>query len=226
MAAVPDWATISSLATAGGTLVLAVATFSSVRSATRAARIAEQALLVGVRPVLFPSRPTDLAQRIMWGDRHWSTLGGEQAIVEVSDDIVYLAMSVRNVGSGIAVLRGWRIEPMEDVFTATGAVDEPRILASRPDPATFRLQGRDLYVPAGDVSFWQGAIRGFDDPARAALVEAIEAGERLTVDLLYGDHEGGQRTISRFALSQRGDDEPTWVCSVVKHWNLDRRDPR
>ena len=37
-----DWVTISSLATAGGTLVLAVATFSSVRSANRSARVAEQ----------------------------------------------------------------------------------------------------------------------------------------------------------------------------------------
>ena len=35
-----DWVTISSLATAGGTLVLAVATFSSVRSANRSARVA------------------------------------------------------------------------------------------------------------------------------------------------------------------------------------------
>ena len=40
----PDWVTISSLATAGGTLVLAVATFASVRSANRAARTAELAL--------------------------------------------------------------------------------------------------------------------------------------------------------------------------------------
>jgi hypothetical protein len=31
-----DWTTISSLATAGGTLVLALATFASVRSANRA----------------------------------------------------------------------------------------------------------------------------------------------------------------------------------------------
>ena len=38
----PDWATISSLATAGGTLVLAVATFASVRSANRAAHSAER----------------------------------------------------------------------------------------------------------------------------------------------------------------------------------------
>jgi hypothetical protein len=33
-----DWATISWLATAGGTLVLAVATFRSVKSASRSAR--------------------------------------------------------------------------------------------------------------------------------------------------------------------------------------------
>jgi hypothetical protein len=36
----PDWATIASLATAGGTLVLAVSTFASVKSANRRARLA------------------------------------------------------------------------------------------------------------------------------------------------------------------------------------------
>ena len=39
-----DWVVISSLATAVGTLVLAVATFSAVRSSNRSARIAEAAL--------------------------------------------------------------------------------------------------------------------------------------------------------------------------------------
>src|SRR2546430_15646628 len=61
-----DWPTIASLATAAGTLVLAVATFSSVRFGQRSARIAERstavaerALVVGLRPVLAPSRLTD-----------------------------------------------------------------------------------------------------------------------------------------------------------------------
>src|ERR1700692_4305776 len=54
-----DWVTISALATAGGTLVLAVATFSSVRSANRAARAAERSLLAGLRPVLLASRLQD-----------------------------------------------------------------------------------------------------------------------------------------------------------------------
>ena len=47
-----DWATISSLATAGGTLVLAVATFASVRSSNRTARLAELSLQeFGLTPV-------------------------------------------------------------------------------------------------------------------------------------------------------------------------------
>ena len=221
-----DWATISSLATAGGTLVLAVATFASVRSATRAARIAEQALLVGLRPVLFPSRPTDVAQRLMWGDDHLASLGGEQAVMDVVDGIVYLAMSLRNVGSGIAVLRGWRIEVMDIQMGPTATADAQRAATVRPDPAEFRGQGRDLYVPAGDVSFWQAAMRAADDPARAAVVDAIAAGDRIIVDLLYGDHEGGQATISRFGVVRSSDDETTWFCSVVRHWNLDRADPR
>lgn len=38
---VADWQTISSLATAGGTLVIAAATFSALRSSNRSARVAE-----------------------------------------------------------------------------------------------------------------------------------------------------------------------------------------
>jgi hypothetical protein len=93
-----DWVTISSLATAGGTLVLAVATFASVRSANQAARTAERALQVGLRPLLMPSRLEDPLVKVMWVDGHYSRL---------EDGIVYLAMSLRNVGSGMAVLHGW-----------------------------------------------------------------------------------------------------------------------
>lgn len=66
----PDWGTIASLATAGGTLLLAVSTFASVRSANRAARAAEQSLLVGLRP-LMPSRLPDPEQKILFADRKW-----------------------------------------------------------------------------------------------------------------------------------------------------------
>ena len=47
-----DWTTIASLATAGGTLVLAVATYASVRSSNRSAQASERALSAAIRPVL------------------------------------------------------------------------------------------------------------------------------------------------------------------------------
>src|SRR5438128_8670535 len=86
--AVADWQTISSLATAGGTLVLGIATFSAVRSSQRAARIAEQALLTGMRPLLVPSRPEDPAQKILWSDRHAVRLSGGRALIEEDTGVI------------------------------------------------------------------------------------------------------------------------------------------
>jgi hypothetical protein len=48
----------------------------------------------------------------------------------------------------------------------------------------------------------------------------------LLVDLLYGDHEGGQRTISRFLVSPYPDKDEEWFHAVVQHWSLDREPPR
>ena len=101
--------TISALATAGGTLALAVSTFGSVRSANRAARTAERSLLAGLRPLLLPSRPDDPIQKVPYSDDHWEKLPGGEAIARVTADAVYLAISLRNVADGIAVLHGWRL---------------------------------------------------------------------------------------------------------------------
>ena len=65
-----DWVTISSLATAGTTVILAAATLKSVRSASRAAAAAERAVLVGLRPVLLPSRLPDPNERVFWAADH------------------------------------------------------------------------------------------------------------------------------------------------------------
>ena len=205
--------TISSLATATGTLVLAAATFSSVRSANRAARTAERALLVGLRPLLFPARLGDPLQKIHWGDGHWTRVAGAEAGVEVTDEVVYLVLPLRNAGAGMAVLHGWFPQP------------SPRGLQEHAPPEAFRPQIRDLYVSPNDVGFWQGALRDPADPTFDIMAKVIEQRERFAIDLLYSDHEGGQRTISRFSVSPRGDDQG-WLCSVVRHWNLDRPDPR
>jgi hypothetical protein len=208
-----DWATVASLATALGTLVLAIATFAAVRSANRAARATERALLAGIRPVLMPSRQDDADQKVGFADNRWLKLSGGRAVVDVTDDAVYLAISLRNVGSGLAVLDRWS-------FHAERILGD----ASRPEPADFRRLTRDLYVAAGDVGFWQGAFRDAAEPEFAAVRDAARRREQMTVDLLYGDHEGGQRTITRFAVIP--DSHDGWLAAVGRHWNLDRSDPR
>lgn len=104
-----DWAALSNVATGGGTLVLAVATFASVRSANRSARLAERALLHTMRPVLVQSRLEDRTEKIFWGDQHGTQLKGGHAVAECVDGNVYLAMSLRNVGNGIGILRSWQL---------------------------------------------------------------------------------------------------------------------
>ena len=71
-----DWQTISSLATAGGTLVLALATFSAVRSSNRSARVAEQTMLTNMRPLLVPSLFGDPVQKVLWNDQHTAHIDG------------------------------------------------------------------------------------------------------------------------------------------------------
>jgi hypothetical protein len=87
----------------------------------------------------------------------------------------------------------------------------------------FRLQSRDLYVPAGDIGMWQGALRNPDDQFRADIVDAIEAGQSILIELLYSDLVGRQRTISRFSLFPTGD---SWLASLNRHWYLEWDGPR
>jgi hypothetical protein len=210
---VTDWATIASLSTAGGTLVLAVATFGSVRSANRAARVAERSLQLSLRPVLMPSRTDDPAEKVLFGDGRHLVVRGGMAAVEEADGQIYLAITLRNVGAGLAVLHGWHLWPERQLANVPHA-----------DPSGFRRLQRDLYIAAGDTGYWQGALREPDDELRPAVGEALQRPRALSVDILYGDHEGGQHTISRFGLTPREGSE--WFCSVVRHWSLDGHDPR
>jgi hypothetical protein len=234
---VTDWVTISSLGTAGGTLVLAIATFSSVKSSIRSARVAERSLLAGLRPVLIPSRDGDDEQVVRFGDGHKFKVGGHGGAVDVVDGNLYMGLAVRNGGSGLAVIHGWQALMVE---SARG---------DAPDIERFHRQQRDLYIPAGDTGFWQGAIRDQSDPYETVR-RIVESGERLSIDVLYGDYEGGQRTVARFGLSMRipaeradanaepnpsdGSAEPDppkkgeyrFRAEVIRYFNVDSGDPR
>jgi hypothetical protein len=210
---VADWATISSLATAGGTLVLAGATFSAVRSSNRSARIAEQALQEQRRPVLVHARLDDPMQKVMFADGHWIRAEGSQAVIDEEGGVLYLALALRNVGAGLAVLQGWY--PWADLVTAD--VDHP-------PPEDFRRQVRDIYIAPGDVGVWQGALRDANDDVMRGIAAARAERQPFTIDLLYSDQVGGQRTISRFGVTPASEDR--WLGNVGLHWNLDLAGPR
>src|SRR5262249_26881344 len=155
----------------------------------------------------------DPPEKVSFVDRHWLLVNGGQGLIELTDEVIYLAIPLRNVGRGMAVLHSW-------------TVCEGTSSAQRPDPAEgseFRRPTRGLFVPAGDLGFWQGALRDPEESAFVAVFKAVTAGEAVSVELLYGDNEGGQRTITRFALipHQGEDGETMWLTAAGRHWNLD-----
>jgi hypothetical protein len=205
-----DAATIASLATAGGTLVLAVATFASTRSANRSARIAARVLDINLRPVLIPAHEWDKSERVTFGDDEIVQLRGGMAAVEARGENLYFAAQLRNVGGGLAVLTSWWM------------VSDPRPdLDTMPDLADFNAQQRHLLVPPGDVGYWQGAIREADSDRgdRLALCGAINQRQRLALFLRYADIDGGHDTLTRFTLMP--DDDGGWIFGIGRHWSLD-----
>jgi hypothetical protein len=215
---VTDWTTTGAeLATAVGTLVLGAATFASVRSANRAARTAERSLLEGLRPLLVASRLQDPPEKVSFVDQHWVRVDGGHGTIEVTDEVIYLTMALRNIGRGMGVLHGWHASP--------GATT-----SDRPDHAPiedFRRLTRDLYIPPGDLGFWQGALRDPTEPLFAEVQTMAKGDEIVAIELLYGDLAGGQRAITRFALlPHEVDGQRVWMATVSRHWHLDRRAPR
>ena len=208
-----DWVTISSLATAGGTLVLAGATFAAVRSANRSARLAEQSLLAGIRPLLISSRMDDPPQKVYFVDGKYVVAPGGQAGVDASDEAIYLAIALRNAGSGIAVLHGWTM--------LTGEIRQPDHLPLE----DFTRLTRDLYLGAGRPRLLAGLVprpllggvrRGAPRHSRARAVRRSRSctGTRKAAS-------GGSAASASWRAARA-----EWLAEAGRHWNLDRADPR
>ena len=207
-----DWVAISSLATAGGTLALALTTYASVRSANRAARVAELSLLAGLRPLLVESGESAETLRVNFYDISGIAVPGGRAAVEMVEERLYVVLSLRNVGSGIAVLHGGTVYPRRQPLNR----DVPPL-------DDFRMLTRDIYISPGDVGFWQIAWREDEIAPPTDILEGIADGY-LVADVLYGDFEGGQRAVSRFGIAR--EEDGAWHLTTVRHWQVDRDQPR
>jgi hypothetical protein len=213
------WAMLADIGTAAGTLVLAGATFVAVRASTRSTRIAERAMLAAQRPVLAPAGTDDPAENVQFADGRVFPVGNGQALAVHEAGVVYLAIPLRNVGAGLAMLRGYHIraEPASHVARDPRGPAQHLRGDTAPDPRAFSPQQRDLLVSTRRTGFWQAALR---DPAarlHAEVTQAIETRGRVTVDVLYADHEGSQPSVTRFVLLPEAG---SWRCDATRYWSL------
>jgi hypothetical protein len=216
---VTAWVTLADIGTAVGTLVLAGATFVSVRAAARSTRIAERALLAGQRPVLAPAGPDDPAESVQFADGRVFLVGSGQALAAQDAGVVYLAIPLRNAGAGLAVLYGYHLQGEPASRVAQDPSGAARHLRGDPppQPRAFSPQQRDLLISTRRAGFWQAALRDSRTRLHGEVTQAITTGGRVTVDVLYGDHEGSQPSITRFVLLPEAD---SWRCDATRYWSL------
>ena len=188
-----DWVTISSLATAGGNmLVLAVGTFSSVRWANRRRGWPSRACSPGCAPCWSP--PTN-------DRRRWRSSSSETARCCTSAATAARSSSGRRRPStwpwgcatgapGLAVIHGWGVEPRAWLHRAATNTQADETRCRRVEH--FRRQQIDVYFP------WRRTRATGSEPCRDATradlggscAQAAHARGGLELDLLYGDHEG------------------------------------
>jgi len=88
---------------------------------------------------------------------------------------------------------------------------------------TLRRLTRDIYIRAGDIYFWQGAIRDPADPDRSVRAEKVSSRAQIVVDVVNGNQHRGHRVVSRFGLAPR--DVGTYLVPRLRPWKVDRPDP-
>ena len=146
----------------------------------------------------------DPLQKVGFSDDVWLVARGGEGDARATDEAVYVAIAVRNVGTGIAVLHGWHLYP--ELQLGADMTHTPL--------ADFTMLTRDLYVAPDDVGFWQGAFRDPSSESYRDARRAVEAPQRMTVDILYGDFEGGQRVITRFLLTPHESEDEVALARV------------
>lgn len=204
---------ISSLITGVGTLALAVSTVSSVRASNRSAKASEQALRISNRPLLIASHIYDPEEKFRFLDSRWIKVSGGHAFVEAGEQAIYLAISIRNIGQGVAILNSWSFSADIEQTSEIG------------DVTTYRRQLRDIYVPAGGVGFWQGAMRDRQDVQFDEAAACIRERRDMQIRVQYSDQEGQQRIVSLFTISPT-DNKEGWLAAAGRHWRLDGTSPR
>jgi hypothetical protein len=169
--------------------------------------------------VLAPAGTDDPAENVQFADGRIFPVGNGQALVAQDAGAVYLAIPPRNVGAGLAVLRGYHIQGEPASHVAQDPRGPARHLRGDPPPHSraFSPQQRDLLISTRRAGFWQAALRDPKTRRHGEVTQTIGTRGRVTVDVLYGDHEGNQPSITRFVLLPEAD---SWRCDATRYWSL------
>ena len=125
----------------------------------------------------------------MFVDEHWANVGGGYATAEDVDGVIYLGDEPAQCRRGDRVCQGWGVR-VGLMARADDHLPEDEL----------RPQTRDLYIPAGDVGLWQGAIRERSDPITTRSRTRSPNTSRSPSSCIYSDQVGAQRTMTRFTL--------------------------
>ena len=199
--------------------MLAGVTVASVRSANRAARVAEQSLLAGQRPLLVASSAEDPAAQGRLSGRRLVQRSGRRGRRKRDRS----GRLLRHLGSQRRHRdrRPPRLAPHPGARARAQRARHPASARGLHDPHARPLRRTrrhrllaGLLPRSQERRLPRGSSRGRSAPT-------------IGVDILYGDFEGGQRVISRFMLTAKETDGVVrWYASVGRHWNVDRPDPR
>ena len=182
----------------------------SVRSANRAARTAGRSLLAGLRPLLMPGaagsgpegdvagpalRPPSRGASCRRGGRRCDLCGRHASQRRQRRRRPARVVSQRRLGAGAA-----------DAHAG----------------GTVRRLTRDLHIPAGDVGFWQGAIRDPGDPYPRS---SSPRSQRTTDHRRYPLRRPQGRPACHRSLRPHTV-EDGYLLTSSRYRNLDQRDPR
>jgi hypothetical protein len=147
----------------------------------------------------------------------WST------VAELATAVGTLVLAARTLRAAQrpALVAAEPEDSAQDVLFADELTAERRYRTCRPP----RLSARGLERRSTrSEPVWQAALRDVEDPLHRATGRGDRNGGRITIDVLYGDHDGGQPPVTRIVLLPGEGD--MWRADVTRHWRLDDLAPR
>ena len=144
-----DWAIVADLGTAGGTALLAVATFSSTRSANRAARSAERTDLSGVQTAAATSSSSGSSASAPSQDIPAPASGSVASVISFLQAQVGDAYVMGGTGPN-----SWDCSGLVQAAFSQIGVDLPRVSQ---DQSTAGTQVSLSNLQPGDILYWGGA---------------------------------------------------------------------